>query len=184
VRGDTPHRYQFCKRGAFHDGIGVAPEGLLDWLSTSCSSKGSTCALRLMSGRASLNAHRRWSFEFADICPCSALEHGPARLRQQVTPITAFVGLPHRLRPKPEQSPLRRSKQEAGIKEGQFKPVPMTAITIFAALLALSAGVQTYLLATSRPTEWVVMMSAVACAVLAGSFIVTLVVKLRMRNAG
>jgi hypothetical protein len=72
----------------------------------------------------------------------------------------------------------------AGLEEGQFKRIPMTAIAIFAALLVLSAGAQTYLLLTSPRTEWVVMLSAMACAVLAGSFIVTLVVKLRMRNAG
>jgi hypothetical protein len=73
---------------------------------------------------------------------------------------------------------------QAGAEEGQFKRVPTTAIAIFAALLALTAGAQTYLLLTSPPTEWVVMMSAMACAVLAGGFIVTLVVKLGMRNAG
>jgi len=60
----------------------------------------------------------------------------------------------------------------------------MTAIATFVALLALSAGGQTYMLLTSPRTEGVVMMSAMACAVLACSFIVTLVVKLRMRNAG
>jgi len=60
----------------------------------------------------------------------------------------------------------------------------MTAIAIFAALLALAAAGQIYGAMTSMRTEWIAAMSGMACSLLAISFIAMLVLKLRTRNAG
>src|SRR5215813_6250412 len=65
---------------------------------------------------------------------CSRSEDGPAFSAIDVTTITAFAGLSHRLDSKPEPSALRKSKPEstpmpfrllpAGLEEAQFKRIP------------------------------------------------------------
>jgi hypothetical protein len=82
---------------------------------------------------------------------------------------------------------LPRSSQKisyADIMRSQSKAMSTTAIATIAALLALCAASQVYLVLTSSRTEWLGMMSAMACAGLAANTIVTLIVKLRTRHAG
>jgi hypothetical protein len=82
---------------------------------------------------------------------------------------------------------LPRSSQKisyADIMRSQSKAMSTTAIATIAALLALFAASQVYFVLTSSRTEWIGMMSAMACAGLAAYSIVTLIVKLRTRHAG